>query len=386
MRKPMSGNGILMQEAPRQLAVRYHAEDQPGAGSPGTRLSNILQACAAGTSLSEASEQFLASRGLRALIAYAKGEIGADAFAQRSSAERLERREGEERQRLETLARQEAQRAKTLAWHEAQLAEYRARERAEQLRRESDPRYIARRKSREQRKKYGIDGYVEQEHFHRLMAILRRLENRERVAETEMVWLATEGREYRTEEVLRAHHRIEADAFLTEYRETANVWKAVTASRHLRKCSAAQEAHDLLSNIPERRLPSPKLKSAVRTTHGGALRDLNRYEEAIRLAEEAHALLPDDFRPCTLLGAIYMEQREITLGHEWYQKAEERGAPPKHVDSEMRSILAQMSQEERVKAIEQLLVFDPSRYDWLRQAFTGGHGSGKRQGRRDHGK
>lgn len=371
-----------MQESPRQRAQRYWVDDQPGADSPGTRLANILQLFAAGRQLSEATETFLVSRGLNALVAYAKGELGEEAFARAAQAEQRLRREHAERERVEALAREQARSEEMRARQQEMWAEIEA----ERLRRESDPREIARGKNRAQRAKYGIHGYVEEQHFSRLMAILRCLENRGRVAETEMVWLAAEGRDYRTEEVLHAYHRIEADVSLGEYRVTGSVWKAVTASGHLRKCRAAQEAHELLSAIPGQRLSSPKLKSAVHTTHGGALRDLNRREEALRLAEQAHTLLPDDFRPCTLLGAIYMEQGEIALGHEWYRKAEERGALPKHVDSEMRSILAQMSQEERAKAIGQLLAFDPSRYDWLRQAFAGGRGARERQGGRDHGK
>lgn len=366
MQEAMDKNGTPMPESPAQLAMRYHVEDQPGATSIGTRLSNILYACAAGAPLSHTSEQFLASRGLHALIAYAKGEIEAGAFARMSLAEQSARRELADRQRAEASA----QRA-------AQLAEYNARQQAlrdeqeeERLRRESDPRYIARRKNREQRERYGIFGYVEQEHLHRLMGILSCLESRSRIAETEMVWLAVEGREYRTQEVLHAHHRIEADVFLAEYSASGNVWKAVTASGHLRKCHAAQEAQDLLSAIPPRRLYSAKLKSAVRTTHGGALRDLNRREEAMRMAEEAHALLSDDYRPCTLLGAIHMEQQDYALGHAWYQKAEERGAPAHHVDSEIRAILGRMPAEARASAIEQLLESDPFRYDWLKRASS----------------
>lgn len=355
-----------MQDSVRQRAERYRVEDVPAANVPGTRLANILQLLEAGRPASETTQAFLASRGLHALSSYAKGGMADADFAKAAQAEQEARRGAAEQARAEATARADARNAEMQAHQQAIEAD--------RLRRESDPRCIARRRNQALREKYGIPGYVEQDHFQRLMAILTRLDNRGRVAETEMVWLATEGREHRTEQVLRAYHRIEADAALAEYHTTANVWKAVTASGHLRKCGASQEAHDLLANIPERRQHSPKLKSAVRTTHGGALRDLNRREEALRLAEDAHTLFPDDFRPCTLLGAIHMEQREIALGHEWYQKAEERGAPPKHVDSEIRSILTQMPQEERAKVIEQLLVFEPFRYDWLRQAFTGGHG------------
>ena len=365
---------MSIQESPRQRAERYWVEDLPGADSPGTRLSNILLLLDADRPASESTQKFLASRGLHALIAYANGDMADADFAKAAQAEQDVRLEAAERERAETVARADARNAEMQARQQAMWAEIEA----DRLRRESDPRFIARRKSRELRAKYGIQNYVEPELFSRLMAILRCLENRQPLAEAEMLWLATEGLECRTTEVLHAHHRFEADAALVEYRATENVWKAVTASGHLRKCSAAQEAHDLLSAIPEQRLSSSKLKSALRTTHGGALRDLNRREEAIRMGDEAHALLPGDFRPCTLLGAIYMEQHDVALGHAWYRKAEERGAPANHVDSEMRSILARMTREDRVFAISQLLAFDPFRYEWLRQAFAGGHWAANR--------
>ena len=116
---------------------------------------------------------------------------------------------------------------------------------------------------------------------------------------------------------------------------------------------------------PDNRLKQAKLKSAVRTTHGGVLRDLNRHIEALKFGDEAHALLPGDFRPCTLMGALNIELGEIGAGHEWYGKAEERGAKPDVIDSELRSLIARMTPEQREKTTIQLLKIDPVRYGWI---------------------
>ena len=85
-------------------------------------------------------------------------------------------------------------------------------------------------------------------------------------------------------------------------------WQAINASAHLRKCGAAGEALDLLASVPVQRLASPKPHSALLTTRGGALRDLQRRPEALQAGEAAHALLDRDYRPCTLLGALHMQQ------------------------------------------------------------------------------
>lgn len=46
------------------------------------------------------------------------------------------------------------------------------------------------------------------------MAILRKLDSAKRLSEEEAVWLKSEGRGYATEEILRAHNRLEADYYL----------------------------------------------------------------------------------------------------------------------------------------------------------------------------
>jgi hypothetical protein len=172
-----------------------------------------------------------------------------------------------------------------------------------------------------------VEVFVEEHHFKRLMSILRKLDSKSRLAKIDTLWLKSEGRDYESEEILHAHHRLEADFCIAEYKRTNDPWQAVNASAHLRKCAAPAQAIELLSAIPAVRQEQAKLKSAIRTTHGGALRDLGHFTAALTMGEEAHALLPNNFRPCTLLGALNIELGNFEVGHEWYRMAEARGAP-----------------------------------------------------------
>ncbi len=101
------------------------------------------------------------------------------------------------------------------------------------------------------------------------------------------------------------------------------------------------------------------------TTGGGALRDLRQRAEAVQFGSEAHLLTPEDFRPCTLLGAVHIEMGEIIIGAEWYEKAEARGANREMIDRELESILRASQQNQRVQIKKALKGYDVSRYDWL---------------------
>lgn len=346
-----------------ELAKRYWIDDVPSAANAGTRLNNLLGSIANGQPLTAVSKAFLESRGLDTLLDLVNGILSEDQFNQLASAERERRIAAELLQQLEIDAKKKADQAIA----DAREAAMWARLKAERIQRESDPKFIARKKNQELRRKYGVDVFVEEHHFKRMMSILRKLDAGSRLPELDTVWLKTEGRDYLSQEILYAHHRLEANFCLDEYKRTSDPWQAVNASGHLRKCNASREASDLLAAIPTGHLQETKLKSAALTTHGGAMRDLGRYSEALKMGEEAHALLPDNFRPCTLLGAIHMEMGEIGIAHEWFRKAEERGATPDSIESELRSLLARMTTEKREEAIGELLRTDPVRYRWLQK-------------------
>lgn len=354
-----------MSMKPLDLAVKYMVDDLPSADVPFTRLQNVLGACLAGKPLSASSEEFLSSRGLVALIALAKRETDEETFRCRALNEQQRRRVEAEERRLSQSKLAELQATQ----REARQAAMWAEQEAARLRAERDPRNIAKRKNRELRDRFGVVDYVEEDVFPRLMSILKSLDKSQRLSEESVAWLAAAGREYRTKEIMHSFHRIEADHYLSDFKASGNLWSAVSASSHLRKCASSREAHELLTSIPQARLSQAKLRSAVLTTHGGALRDLHRHEEAIGLAEEAHELVQSNYMPCTLLGAIHMELGQIAEGQEWYAKAEARGAPRDDIDREVRAILSRLPAAKRTAIIDELMANDALRYEWLRKAF-----------------
>jgi len=78
-------------------------------------------------------------------------------------------------------------------------------------------------------------------------------------------------------------------------------------------------------------------------------------------------LTPHNFRPCTLLGAVYYEQGNYEQGKWWYDMAVERGFKESQVDSELKSIFRQLSPDKRIAMREHLLSLDQDRYEWAKE-------------------
>ena len=205
------------------------------------------------------------------------------------------------------------------------------------------------------------------------MDILHRLDSGNRLSDEGILWLTTEAKDYYTEILQEAFHEREAEFYTTEYKRTSDPWNAVNASGHYRKCNQARKAHDLLTSIPDGRRKAPKLNSAICTTHGGVMRDLKRFGEALKLGEQAHALTPQDFRPCTLLGAVNIEMGNYGIGKNWYDKAEELGASERSIDYDLRGIFLRADKAKREEIRAFLLREDPERYKWVRNLKVQDH-------------
>ncbi|MBD5804517.1 hypothetical protein AZOA_39600 [Azoarcus sp. Aa7] len=343
------------------LARHYCVSDLPGAAIPASRLRNILDNLQQGRPLTTLALNYLSQLGLSALRRYAKGEMTYDEFCEAAPPEqaiRLQVAEAERQAKRTALLVQAAeQKAREAAWF--------AKQEAARRERESDPKYIAKMQNRALRERYGIDEFIEQDCFAQLMDILRRIDNGDRLTDDDILWLTTEGQDYYSDVLQEAFHEREADFFAGEYRRTGDPWNAVNASSHYRKCKQAGKAHELLISIPPDRQKAPKLKSAIATTHGGVMRDMKRWEEALRLGNHACALTPNDFRPCTLLGAVHFELGHYDVGRDWYVKAVERGASERSVDHDLRGILLRADQSKRDEIKAFLLREDPARYSWV---------------------
>ncbi|MCI5207800.1 MAG: hypothetical protein D3910_03180 [Candidatus Electrothrix sp. ATG2] len=76
-------------------------------------------------------------------------------------------------------------------------------------------------------------------------------------------------------------------------------------------------------------------------------------------------LTPQNFRPCTLLGAVNMEIGHYDLGQSWYKKAVERGYSERAMDGDLRSIFMRAENTNKEELKNYLLNLDPYRYSWV---------------------
>ncbi len=351
-----------------ERAKKYVVDDLSAAVLIGRPLANILERLESNGTLSATALKYLRDNGLAALHDYAAGTIS---FADFGDAARLEY----DTRHLATAAqhiKDEEQRLKEEAAQklldDARQAEQKlAQERilAARLAYDRDPRNIAKAKQLSLREEYDLLGFIEQTYFLRLMQILHRVDAGFRLSEEELIWLSTDAERYFTQELRAGYHRNEARFHADEFRKTGDPWCAVNASSHYRKCRAAAVADDMLAGIDVDRLRDRKLQSALCTTCGGVKRDLSQWDEALDLGAKAHDLTPQDFRPCTLLGAVNIEIGAYELGRYWYNEAEARGASIKAIDDELRSIFLRADPARRAALRAHLLDVDPIRYRWV---------------------
>lgn len=343
------------------IAHHFCVSEIPGATIPSSRLSKVLDSIYHGHPLTLMSQVYLLEQKLTGLHQLATGQITYETYLVAASAAQQERKQAAETERRV----KEAERlAKEAEWARKYKIQCEAAE-AARVARESDPKYIAKKKSQALRDKYGM-GYIDQPLFTRMMAILKGVDSGDRLAENDVVWLKTEAEELFTTELQEAFHLREAEFFAGEYRQTKDPWNAVNASGHYRKCNRPEAALQLLDSASVHPLKDPKIKSAMSTTRGGVMRDMGQLDEARRLGEQGHKLKPQDFRPCTLLGAVHMELGNFGEAHDWYDKAEKRGASERAIDADLRNIL-QRADQGKLEAIKaSLLAKDPNRYHWVK--------------------
>jgi hypothetical protein len=358
------------------FAKALFIDDMPGASIPSSRLNKILVDLEAGKPLSNLARKYLAEQNLNSLLKRFDGEISNLEYARLAADEREARLQvrkiaeaEEERKRGERKAAVDRKQAEMLEkQNEKQKQEQKHAKRYERRPLAGIPaRRSQSQADRQLRNKYDVDHSIQHNEMKPLMGILRKLSTRTRLTEKDVVFLRTMEIERPLTQVLREHHRIEADFYLAEYKKTKDVWQLVNASGHLRRCKASAEAEKLFADIQLDAMQSKKLKSAALTTSGGVQRDLGNSEKAMKLALEAHNLQPKSYRPCTLLGALYMEAGEFSNGHCWYEKAVSLGAPEDSVKHDIKAILRTMQPKAREKAINELLAISPQKYAWLNQ-------------------
>lgn len=336
---------------PSNLAAKYLVDDMPGARARGTRLHGILVKIEAGGPVSELAQAYLVMNQLHCLHSLVVGRTDFDTFRREAVIERAHRIDTAEIVAVEAAA-DEARRKAELARASAAFF--------------ADPGYRRRQESKELRRKFNLN-YIDPEHYPRAMRLLQALSRRKRLKQVDVLWLQTEAEEWWTDEVASAWHLVEAEVHTAAWHKTRDPWDAINASSHWRKGNRAEVAISLTGEaLAALGTAEPKIRSALATTRGAALRAVSRQTEARSWAEDAHALVPNDYRPCTLLGAIHIELGEYNAGLDWFEKAERLGAEKGAIDHDIRALLARMPNAERNRVAGLLLEQDPERFSWLR--------------------
>ena len=326
-------------------------DDLPSARQTGSRLHGILVKLDAGDPVSERARTFLLTKKLLSLYALIEGRLDFDSFALQA---------GDERARRMDVAKIAAIEA---ADEEARLKAERAAASAEIF---SDPRYKRRQETKQLKRRFNL-GYIEQERYPRAIRSLQSLANGVRLHPNDVVWLQAGGDDCWTDEVAAAWHLVEAEVLTAAWHASKDPWDAINASSHWRKGGHPERALSLTEDaLADNPTSPPKIGSALLTTRGAALRALGRHVEAKALGEEAHGIVPNDYRPCTLLGAVLIELGDLLAGHEWFVKAEQRGAIKAAVDQDIRTLLTRASDTDRERIRAFLLNQDPVRFAWLR--------------------
>jgi len=198
-----------------------------------------------------------------------------------------------------------------------------------------------------------------------LIPVLQKLERGKRLLSEEVVWLQEnhllKGR------IAEAYHTNEAEHYEQIYERTDNIWNIVNASSHWRGAGRSKDAVRLTDcvNLPDIR--KSKLKAALLTTRGGALRDIRESEQAEICALKAIFFQSEDYRPYNLMGAVHYDLRFFGEGDMWFEEAEKRGAPKHEADAELRRIVRRSNGKDRQQLIKHLLQKDPVRYSWARE-------------------
>jgi tetratricopeptide (TPR) repeat protein len=205
--------------------------------------------------------------------------------------------------------------------------------------------------------------FLVMESFHhssstRLLSILQQLEKERCLSHEEVGWL-------------ERHHYTGPLAFHFElaFRTSGDPWQAVKACRYWRDAGKPERAVGLSEAVT--RAPSfdglaARLRAAILTTRGGALRDLGRLDEAENCGLTAERTNPDSHYPYNLLGAVYIQMGKPHKGEFYFGLAFEKGASSEAAVSSMKSALRLAEPEARRRSAEYLLRRDPIKNRWAK--------------------
>jgi len=215
---------------------------------------------------------------------------------------------------------------------------------------------------------YEVLDYPNQSAQSPLYHILQKLEQKERLNDDNIVWLEGEELFKPTKKIFTSHYELEAIFAEQEHRRTKNKWFLANASSYWRKADKPEKALHLTEQIDFTKIKEAKLKQALLTTRGGALRDVGDLVSAERCALQAIEFWSKSHNPYTLLGAICYDTWRIHDGYLWFEEARKRGATDKDENVELKNIIRKNKDNKKLQGLITILLDkNPERYAWLKK-------------------
>ena len=150
-------------------------------------------------------------------------------------------------------------------------------------------------------------------------------------------------------------------------KKTDDKWMGVKACKFWRQADLPQKAIEFSEKLLSSVGNDSRLRSALLTTRGAALRDVGNLKMSKECALGAAAVSPTSFHPYNLLGGISYDQGDPEEGDGYFAKAVRLGATPINQDFEIRKSVERAEGETQAKLVEHLLRKDSAKYEWARK-------------------
>jgi len=192
----------------------------------------------------------------------------------------------------------------------------------------------------------------------KLYPILKKLDKGKRLVPEEAAWLHAEKLLYPEQKIFTSYHKNEASFYEHEYKRSDNKWNLANASSHWRKAGEPEQALKQTDTLKFNKIKDKRLKSALLTTKGGALRDMRALDQAEQCALQAINAHSNTHHPYTLMGALCYETGRYVQGDEYFEEAIKREASPRDEDAEIKRIIEKADQTQCLEIVQYRLQKD----------------------------
>ncbi len=201
--------------------------------------------------------------------------------------------------------------------------------------------------------KYLIPWFQHEGPISNLYRIILELEESHELDQADVGWL-----------VDQELHPVLAVYYQNRAEKTGDEWDLVSSSSEWRKARIPEKSVALTRSINTN---DPKLRSALYTTRGAALKDTGNLNEAQKCAEMAIGATPSSYYPFNLMGAIKFQMGLPEEGDRNFAEAVRLGSSDVGQMRTLQGAIEKANAPEQRRVADYLLNKDPDKYKWARK-------------------